>query len=165
MAARPGSPISAAGAAMFTLNSKREGTMRYPNSPVEEPSIVNRRPTMFHCVLKYLESVANKLPGEVHQRAELLEWQLWGGHFGAITVRSWPGASLNDRSLAARAAVQPGVSVEALPIYSGPRRYHLFPSPHSDTRPPASAKSPAPGARHPRSRSHPGADACGKRSP
>ena len=45
---------------------------------------------MFHCVLKYLESVANKLPGEVHQRAELLEWQLWGGHFGAITVRSWP---------------------------------------------------------------------------
>jgi hypothetical protein len=77
---------------MFTLNSKREGTMRYPNSPIEEPSIVNRRPTMFHCVLKYLESVANKLPGEVHQRAELLEWQLWGGHFGAITVRSWPPA-------------------------------------------------------------------------
>jgi hypothetical protein len=45
---------------------------------------------MFHCVLKYLESVANKIPGEIHQRAELLEWQLWGGHFGAITVRSWP---------------------------------------------------------------------------
>jgi hypothetical protein len=53
---------------------------------------------MFHCVLKYLESVANKLRGEVHQRAELLEWQLRGGHFGAITVRSWPGVILNDRS-------------------------------------------------------------------
>jgi hypothetical protein len=48
---------------------------------------------MFHCVLKYLESVANKLPGEVHQRAELLEWQLWGGQFGAITVRSWPATA------------------------------------------------------------------------
>jgi hypothetical protein len=55
---------------------------------------------MFHCVLKYLESVANKLPGEVHQRAELLEWQLWGGHFGAITVRSWPYAARRTASAA-----------------------------------------------------------------
>ena len=51
---------------------------------------------MFHCVLKYLESVANKLPGEVHQRAELLEWQLWGC---AVKRRRFPVGENPTRQL------------------------------------------------------------------